>query len=78
MSAPKFHSPQEASEIFGISVRTLRRAVESGELSCVKYNSRVWRFSAVDLGAWYATKGGRLSTTHTTTRNPSQGEVAHS
>jgi excisionase family DNA binding protein len=67
---PKFHSPGEASDLLGISKRTLRRAVESGELPCVKYNDRVWRFSAVDLAAWYASRGGRLSTTRTSGTTP--------
>jgi excisionase family DNA binding protein len=66
MSAPRFHSPKEASDLLGISKRTLRRAVEMGELSCIKYNSRTWRFSAVDLAAWYASRGGRLATSKTT------------
>ena len=59
---PKFYTPSEASDLLGISKRTLRRAVKAGELPCVQYNARVWRLSAVDLAAWYATKGGRLST----------------
>lgn len=60
---PKFHPPKEAADLLGISVKTLYRAVADGELPAIKYNSRTWRFSAVDLAAWYATKGGRLSTT---------------
>lgn len=65
MTAPRFHSPKEAADLLGVSVRTLRRAVEADELAVVKYNSRVWRFSAVDLAAWYASRGGRLSTSRT-------------
>jgi excisionase family DNA binding protein len=60
-----YYKPKEASDFLGISVRTLRRAVIAGELPAIRYNSRTWRFSAVDLAAWYATKGGRLSTSGT-------------
>jgi excisionase family DNA binding protein len=63
---PIFHSPSEAAEMLGLSVRTLRRAVNAGELPAIRYNSRVWRFSAVDLAAWFAKRGGRLSTSGTT------------
>ena len=68
---PRFHTPNEAADLLGISKRTLRRAVEAGELPCVKYNRRTWRFSAVDLGLWYASRDGRLSTTGTKATKPS-------
>ena len=69
-ATPRFHSPAEAAALLGISKKTLRRAVDAGELPCVKYNSRVWRFSAVDLAAWYALRGGRLSTSGTSGTSP--------
>lgn len=69
---PRFHSPAEAADLLGISVRTIRRAVLAGELPAVRYNRRVWRISAVDCAAWYAVKGGRLSTSgKTITTSPS-------
>ena len=67
----KFYTPYEASDLLGRSKRTLRRAVKAGELPCVQYNARVWRLSAVDLAAWYATKGGRLSTCELTSAQAS-------
>jgi excisionase family DNA binding protein len=66
----KFHPPAEAAEILGVSVRTLRRAVAAGELPCVKYNARTWRFSAVDLAIWHISKGGRLSATGASVTSP--------
>jgi excisionase family DNA binding protein len=73
MKPPRFHSPQEAADILGISKRTLRRAVEAGELPCIKYNSRTWRFSAVDLALWHLSKGGKLSTSRTKGTTPQAG-----
>jgi excisionase family DNA binding protein len=69
-TTPKFHPPAEAAALLGLSVRTLRRAVGAGELECVRYNSRVWRFRATDLAAWYEKRGGTLSTTRTTRTTP--------
>lgn len=56
----KFYAPKQAANLLGISTRTLRRAVLASELPVVKYNRRTWRFSAIDLAAWYCTRGGRL------------------
>lgn len=61
------YSPKKTADMLGIPVSTIRAAVHSGELPAIRYNQRVWRITAVDAAAWYATKGGRIRSTTSTT-----------
>lgn len=55
-----YHTPAQAADFFGLSKKTILRAIKTGELAAIKYNSKVFRIMSVDGAAWYAAKGGRL------------------
>jgi excisionase family DNA binding protein len=44
-------SPRQAAELFGVSLRTIRRLVTSGELRCVRVG-RLVRFHPGDVSRW--------------------------
>jgi excisionase family DNA binding protein len=44
-------SPQQAAQLFGVSLRTIRRLVASGELRCVRVG-RLVRFHPGDVSRW--------------------------
>jgi excisionase family DNA binding protein len=72
----KTYSPQQVSDLLGVPKSTVLRAIELDELPALRWNSRVFRITATDAAAWYASKGGRVkSTTPTTPTTLSCGTV---
>lgn len=51
---------QEAAFTVGFSARTLRRAIQAGELKAAKAPGKAGRYSisAVELARWFAARGG--------------------
>jgi excisionase family DNA binding protein len=56
----QYYSPESAAEFFGLSKKTVLRAIRTGELPSIRYNKRVFRILAIDASCWYAGHGGRL------------------
>jgi excisionase family DNA binding protein len=70
------YSPQQVSDLLGLPKSTVLSAIERGELPAIRFNARVYRITAIDAGAWFAAKGGRLkSTTSTTPTTPQRYSV---
>jgi excisionase family DNA binding protein len=57
------YKPQQAADLLGLPKSTILAAIERGELPAMRFNARVYRITAVDCAAWYASKGGRLKST---------------
>jgi excisionase family DNA binding protein len=55
----RMFSPGEVAALAGIPVKTVRGAIDRGELPVMRYNSRVWRIARADVVKWQA---ARLST----------------
>lgn len=53
---PRDYTIGEASNLVGLSEKTLLRAIRSGELPCLKINARVYRLMPVDLSVWYLSR----------------------
>jgi excisionase family DNA binding protein len=71
------YSPQEAADLLGIPKSTVLTAIERDELPAIRYNARVFRITATDCAAWYASRGGRMkSTTSTSPTTTPPGAVA--
>ncbi|MES2920191.1 MAG: helix-turn-helix domain-containing protein [Verrucomicrobiota bacterium] len=65
MNSPaKTNTPCEVAGKYGLSMKTIYRAVKAGELPCVRINARVFRITEVDAAAWWLLKG--MSTSGTT------------
>ena len=65
------YPPQQAADLLGLPKSTILAAIDRGELPAIKINRRVYRITATDCSIWWATKGGRLkSTTSTTPTTP--------
>ena len=62
------YAPSKAAALLGIPKSSILAAVKTGVLPCIRWNRRTYRITATDLAIWYASKGGRLrnSTTSTT------------
>ena len=56
-------STKEACAFLGCRKKTLHRARKAGKITPIVVNQRVFRWSLVDLAAFYAEKTGGLSTT---------------
>ncbi|RYD17969.1 MAG: DNA-binding protein [Verrucomicrobiaceae bacterium] len=57
-------TPGEIALKYGLSLKTIYRAVQAGDLPCLRINRRVFRITDVDAALWYLAKG--MSTTSTT------------
>ena len=55
---PNTYSMKEAAELVGYSVRTLRRAIDAGELLAARQASGSIRISRVELAKWWKGRGG--------------------
>ncbi len=52
------YSLKEAAELVGYSTRTLRRAIDAGELLAARQVSGSIRISRVELAKWWKGRGG--------------------
>ena len=52
------YSLAEAAELVGYSTRTLRRAIDAGELLAARQASGSIRISRTELAAWWRNRGG--------------------
>ncbi len=57
------YSPQQAADLLGIPKSTILAAIERDELPAIRWNSRVYRITAIDAALFYASRGGRLRST---------------
>lgn len=55
---PNTYSLAEAAELVGYSTRTLRRAIDAGELLAARQASGSIRISRTELAAWWRSRGG--------------------
>lgn len=49
-------SPRQLARHWGVSTRTIRRRIASGELPVHRVNARVYRISEIDAAAAYAAR----------------------
>ena len=52
------YSMKEAAELVGYSTRTLRRAIDAGELLAARQSSGSIRISRTELAKWWRERGG--------------------
>lgn len=58
---PKPFSPQELADFWGVSRRTILRAIRRGDLPAVRIGPQSIRITRVDAAAYYARKSSGLS-----------------
>lgn len=57
----EYLTPQEVAGKFGVSAKTIYRAIQNGSLKCHRINGRVFRIIETDAALWWL-----MSTTGTT------------
>ena len=55
---PQTYSMSEAAELTGYSTRTLRRAIDAGDLLACRQSSGSIRISRAELAKWWRLRGG--------------------
>lgn len=61
------YAPQQVADLLGLPKSSILAAIERDELPAIRINQRVYRVTATDCAIWWATKGGRLKSTTSTT-----------
>lgn len=56
----KWYSPQDLAELWGVSRKTVLRAIRGGDLPAVRIRPQCIRVTPVDAAAYYATRASGI------------------